>query len=131
MRKSGKLTQTEVQTILEACDKPLTAYDVLAVMKKTNEKIAPPTVYRALAALVEQGSVHRIESLNAYKACSGHDHSGTAIMAICDDCGTVEEQIAPELDDVLGKVTSKSGFKTDRHVIELRGQCASCETERT
>ncbi|MEM9715909.1 MAG: Fur family transcriptional regulator [Pseudomonadota bacterium] len=129
MRKSGQITQQEVLDILSAQSKPLTAYEILAVMKESNAKTAPPTVYRALNALVEKGAVHRIESLNAFMACC-HDHDGDmSVMTICDDCGSVEEQAAPQLINSLDQVSGQAGFKAKRHVIELHGQCASCDTE--
>ena len=54
---------------------------------------APVTVYRALERLIDAGSVHRLESLNAYVACTkGHCAENTnAAFAICEDCGGLEE----------------------------------------
>ena len=53
------------------------AYDLLDELRGKYPKIAPPTVYRALAALIESGQVHRLESLNAYVACQREDSSST------------------------------------------------------
>jgi Fur family zinc uptake transcriptional regulator len=53
---------------------------------------APPTVYRALNRLVDEGLAHRVESLNAYVACAHSQHGeGAAIFSICQECGAVEE----------------------------------------
>ena len=47
--------------------KPVTAYDLLRAMReKLGRPVAPPTGYRALAFLQEQGFVLRMESLSAY-----------------------------------------------------------------
>ena len=126
MRKPGEITRKKILDIFTSENKPLSAYHILAVMKRKNNKIAPPTVYRALTSLTETGSAHRIESLNAYVACSNHDHEDTAVMTICDDCGVVEEQTSPEVVNSIEKLSDMSGFKTKRHVIELHGQCADC-----
>jgi Fur family zinc uptake transcriptional regulator len=50
--------------------KPLGAYDILAVLSEQDgRRAAPPTVYRALDFLLENGLVHRISSLNAFVGC--------------------------------------------------------------
>ena len=57
--------------------KPLGAYDILAVLSEQDgRRAAPPTVYRALDFLLENGLVHRIASLNAFIGCNhpGHAH---------------------------------------------------------
>ena len=46
------------------------AYDVLdRLARKTGERMAPVSVYRAIDALLEAGVVHRLESRNAFFAC--------------------------------------------------------------
>jgi hypothetical protein len=42
---------------------PVGAYDLLDELRATHRRAAPPTVYRALDFLMENGLVHRIESL--------------------------------------------------------------------
>ena len=60
-------------------------------------RLAPPTIYRALAALTDRGSVHRLESLNAFIACQHDRHRQASILSICNDCGGVEENVSTEL----------------------------------
>ncbi|MEO0343628.1 MAG: Fur family transcriptional regulator [Pseudomonadota bacterium] len=127
MQKKGEIMQANVLESLAKTDRPMTAYDILAALKVHNAKLAPPTIYRALSALTEQGKVHRIESLNAYVACQCDGHEDIAVIAICDDCGSVDEQYLPEVIDRLGQASEKVGFTPKRHVIELHGSCASCE----
>lgn len=104
----------------------MSAYTLPACLQQEHPKIAPPTIYRALAALLADGKVHRLESLNAYVACKCDRHAQASILSICDDCGTVEESVAPDLLDELSSVAGKSGFVPARHVIEIHGLCASC-----
>ena len=126
MSKRGEKMQTEVLAVLRRRRGSLTAYDMLAEMRETRPKIAPPTIYRALAALTERGRVHRLESLNAYIACQCEHHPHAAVLSICDDCGIVEESVAPDLLEELSSIAGRSGFAPTRHVIEVRGRCASC-----
>lgn len=128
MSKRAHETQSQVLAVLRSHRDPLSAYDVIGELRQVNPKIAPPTVYRALAALIDRGQVHRVESLNAFMACQCDRHQHASILAICDDCGTVEENFEPDLLDALSSVVAQSGFAPTRHVIELHGFCSSCGT---
>jgi len=129
MSKRGEAMQADVLAVLRRVGRPASAYDVLDALRPDHPKIAPPTVYRALAALTGDGRAHRIESLNAYVACACAGHRQAAIMAICDDCGGVEENIAPDIVAELSSVAGRSGFAAASHVVEIRGVCASCNPE--
>lgn len=109
---------------------PVSAYGILEELRSDNPKMAPTTVYRALNTLMEKGSVHRIESLNAYVACADDGHHHPSIMSICGDCGTVDERDAPAVFSHLSSALGEAGFTADHHVIEVHGLCADCkETE--
>ncbi|MEM8787110.1 MAG: transcriptional repressor [Pseudomonadota bacterium] len=126
MGKRGEILQSEIFDLLRANAGPLSAYDVMGELRATKPKIAPTTVYRALSALTDQGRVHRLESLNAYMACQCDDHQHESILSICDDCGTVEENLAPDLLAKLSGLIGQSGFAPSRHVVEVHGTCADC-----
>lgn len=123
--------QAEVLAVLRRSETPLSAYDVLGELRRANPKIAPPTVYRALSALMNRGQAHRLESLSAYIACRCDSHQQASILSICDDCGAVEENVAPDLLKDLSTVAGRSGFRPARHVVEIHGVCSSCGDEET
>jgi len=122
----GDRLQSEILAVLRRHVTPMSAYELLARLKENRPKLAPPTIYRGLAALVAQGRVHRLESLNAFMACQRDWHPDPAILSICGACGHVEETVAPELLRKVSRVAGKSGFKPERHVIELHGRCGAC-----
>lgn len=129
MSRRGEKIQAEVLAVLRRRRGPLSAYDVLGELRETHPKIAPPTIYRAMAALTERGHVHRLESLNAFIACQCDRHQQASVLSICDDCGNVEERVAPDLLEDLSSIAGKSGFAPMRHVIEIHGVCATCGAE--
>ena len=129
MNKRGETFQAMVLAILRQCYGPLSAYDILRKFREANPKIAPPTIYRALSALTEQGCVHRLQSLNADIACQCDGHRHASVLSICHDCDAVEESVAPEVLKELSRVTGKSGFAGKRHVIEMHGVRGSFGTE--
>lgn len=126
MRKQGGKIQSEVLALLRRRSKPLSAYEILARLNRKNGKLAPPTIYRALAALIEQGRVHRIESINAFIACQSQGHAHASVLSICDDCGAVEEHNDDALLRNLSALTERSGFNPSHHIIEVHGRCTDC-----
>jgi Fur family zinc uptake transcriptional regulator len=126
MRRRGEKLQAQVLAVLRRRGGPLSAYDILGTFREANPKVAPTTIYRALAALIEGGRVHRLESLNAYIACQCDRHQHASVLSICDDCGAVEESVAPDVLKEVSKVAGKSGFVPKRHVIEVHGVCEAC-----
>jgi Fur family zinc uptake transcriptional regulator len=102
------------------------AYEIIERMADHGPRPAPITVYRALDFLVAHGLVHKIESRNAYVACS-HSHEGTpAALLLCDACGAVAEFDAPETFTSLSRRAAGHGFKAERMVLELAGKCDHC-----
>ncbi len=116
----------KVLEVLRGSSGSLSAYDVLGELRQVNPKVAPPTVYRALTALAEKGLVHRLESMNAYIACRSKKHRQTPVLSVCDDCGAVEETMAPQILEALSDVAGAAGFALTRQVIELHGRCVVC-----
>ena len=129
MSKRGKQMQKEVLAVLRSHRAPMSAYEMLGCLREENPRLAPPTIYRALAALTDHGSVHRLESLNAFMACQRDRHRQASILSICDDCGGVEENVSSELLKTLSGIAAKSGFASVRHVVEIHGHCATCVSE--
>jgi Fur family zinc uptake transcriptional regulator len=118
-------TQERVKALLEAASGPLSAYELLDRMR-AHGAITPPTVYRALDALITAGLVHRLESLNAYVACR-HDHSHhLAAFAICESCGSVTEFTDPQIGRRLNGWASGHAFHPKQVTLEMKGLCDAC-----
>jgi Fur family zinc uptake transcriptional regulator len=102
------------------------AYELIDRMAGHGARPAPITIYRALDFLLAHGLVHKIESRNAYVACS-HPHEGKpAALLICEACGTVAELDAPESFAALSRGAEEQGFKASRTVVEMSGHCGHC-----
>ena len=128
MRKQAATRQSEILDVLRASDTPMTAYQVLEELQGGEPDIAPPTVYRALAALTDQGRAHRLESLKAFVPCRCDHEDSLPVLAICEDCGTVEEHDGGALLPKLAALIKPSAFRPDRHIVELHGHCRDCAT---
>ncbi|MFM2325683.1 MAG: hypothetical protein RL244_2562 [Pseudomonadota bacterium] len=119
--------QHHLLTLLRVATRPLTAYALLDGARDAGVR-APTQVYRALEKLMALGLVHRLDSLNAYVACTQPltCRPGHAAFAICDDCGAVDEFDDAALGRALGRWARSSAFALRKTAIELHGQCAAC-----
>ena len=126
--RGARLTKlrARVLEIVWQSHRPLGAYDMLAVLAAEGRSAAPPTVYRALEFLLEQGLVHRLSSLNAYVGCSRPGHAGTGQFLICERCGNAAELDDPEVTRAIGRTATAHGFQAGRHTVEISGLCPEC-----
>jgi Fur family zinc uptake transcriptional regulator len=106
---------------------PAGAYELMDRLRARGRSAAPPTVYRALEFLLEQGLVHRIASLNAFVGCAHPDGVHVGQFLICARCGTVTETDDPAVALALGECARRSRFRIERPTIELHGTCARCQ----
>lgn len=108
-------------------DGPVTAYALLDQLRDTRWNAAPPTVYRALDFLMQQGLIHRVERLNAFIGCDeGASHTHAAQFLICRTCGAVEELDDRAVAAAVGLAAAARGFTPSRATIEIEGTCAAC-----
>jgi Fur family transcriptional regulator, zinc uptake regulator len=104
------------------------AYDVLdRLSRRTGERLAPISVYRAIDALLQTGLVHRLESRNAYFACHApHVDRQRHMALVCDACAKVVELPAAILYDSIDAASDANGFQLKSAVAEGSGLCAAC-----
>ena len=126
MRKKASKRQSDVLSVLRSCEKPMTAYQILEQLQNDEPDIAPPTVYRTLSALTDQGRAHRLESIKAFVPCRCDHAESIPVLAICDDCGSVEEHDGSELMPSLNTLVRPSAFLPQRHIVEVHGYCRGC-----
>ncbi len=116
-----------VLELLWASDRPTGAYELIeAVRLEDSRPVGPPTVYRALRFLVEQGLVSRIESLNAYVPCIHPERDHDCLFFICNGCRTSVEVEDPRIRGLLAEDAAALGFSATRRMIEVEGVCARC-----
>jgi Fur family zinc uptake transcriptional regulator len=128
-RERGVRLTPQRRTVLEllcASDKPLSAYEILELMRATTKNPTPPMVYRALEFLLGQGLVHKLESLHAFVGCSHPEHPHASQFLICSDCGEVSEVQNEAIVQSLRTAEKTTGFRTQHPVVELLGFCAQC-----
>ena len=128
-QKTVRLTKNQslVLDVLIKAGQPSGAYDLLDKLRQHGVK-APLQVYRALEQLIGLGLVHRLESLNAFIACShmSCQTTGATAFVICDRCETVQEICDDSVSGFLASIAEKTKMKASKSNIELHGLCDGC-----
>ena len=127
-RRGSKLTgqRRDILASVAQSHSAVGAYDIIERMAEHGPRPAPITVYRALDFLLAHGLVHKIESRNAFVACS-HSHEGQpAALLICETCGTVSELDAPEVFERITAKAKAQKFSPAHTMIEMSGTCGAC-----
>ena len=106
--------------------RPVRAYDVLARLGREHRGAAPPTVYRALDFLLENGFVHRIESLNAYVGCAAPAERHVGQFLICTGCRSAAELDDSAIGAAIAQRAKEIGFSVTRATVEIAGLCPNC-----
>ncbi|MBA1276235.1 MULTISPECIES: zinc uptake transcriptional repressor Zur [Pseudomonadaceae] len=109
--------------------KPLGAYDILgALTEQDGRRAAPPTVYRALDFLLENGLVHRIASLNAFIGCNHPEHPHQGQFLICRNCHTAIELEQSIVSEAINQAAHSVNFRVEGQTVEVVGLCATCRS---
>jgi len=108
---------------------PLGAYAILDRLQAAGKPVRPPTVYRTLDFLGEQGLIHRIESRNAYLGCVDPSRPHPSQHLICDDCGKVTELDNRAIETTLAAGAKGKDFQLVGATIEAHGLCHDCRHE--
>ncbi len=132
MDRGVRLTELRrrVLEIIWQNHKPLGAYSILEQLRQDGRAAAPPTVYRALEFLLEQGLVHRLASMNAFVGCSRPGHISDGQFLICRSCGSSAELNDGKLKKVITRNSGSLGFTVEHLMIEVSGLCPHCRRAR-
>ena len=98
----------EVLRLMSLQQGAISAYDLLDLLREKEPQAKPPTVYRALEFLLEQGFVHKVESTNSYVLCHLFDQpTHSSAMFICDRRG--DRHTVPHL---------SAARRADKHAVQ-------------
>ncbi|QKH35984.1 transcriptional repressor [Achromobacter pestifer] len=108
----------------------LKAYELLDAMRAVHPGAAPPTVYRALDFLMDEGLIHRLDAVNAWSAC--HDAGGAPhdLLVVCTGCGAVAEVSDPAMSRQLAERVAQTGYALATHETEIRALCPQCQQKQ-
>lgn len=126
-----RLTETRrrILELLLEHHRAMGAYDLLDHLAREGRRAQPPVAYRALEFLVRHGLAHKIESRNAYVACTQPGDPHIPAFMICRDCGHIAEAAAQSAGGSLAGAARSTGFRIESTVIEAEGLCPDCSKD--
>ena len=117
-----------VLALLHRNPKGLKAYDLLERIKADKPGASPPTVYRALDFLIEQGLAHKIGRMNLFVACSQLCHQAQipGLFLVCPRCNGVTELQDEEVIRTLAASLVAAGHQLESQEVEIGAICPQC-----
>lgn len=119
----------EIVGIFAQAAQPLGAYAIIQKLSDAQKRpVAPPTVYRTLDFLVENGFVVKIESRQTFVACGHHhhEHNGHGLLFSCARCGRASEVESAAVEREVEAIAGRLAFIVERKVLEIEGVCEQC-----
>ena len=114
-----------VETVVRS-PRALTPLQVYERARRRYHALGLVSVYRTLEKLEQLGLVQRVHQPQGCQAfiAAGHGHQH---MLLCQRCGRVTYFEGDDLDDLIGSLASRTGYKIRGHWLQLFGLCASCQ----
>lgn len=127
--RGGRLTRQRRAVLAKLLDakRPMTAYEILDVLRPDDPAATPASVYRSLDFLLQHGVAHRLETTRSFVACEHPDHAHAVQFLICRRCGTVVETEDKRVESATVRLSQSLGFALDQRTVELTGTCATCQ----
>lgn len=131
VRRSGQRYTPNRRALVELlarAERPLTIPEIL----RRRRQLAQSSVYRNLSLLEQAGVVARIVTSDDHaryelaEDLTDHHHH-----LICTRCGrvddfTVTESVEDALERTIASVETTTGFRPERHRLDLLGTCTDC-----
>jgi Fur family ferric uptake transcriptional regulator len=102
----------------------ISAQDLHARLRTAGHGIGLTTVYRALAAMTDDGQadVLTADGQQVYRACGGGHHH----HLVCRTCGKTIEVSGPAVERWAEAIGRDHGFADITHTVEIFGTCGDC-----
>ncbi len=117
----------DVLELVARAGKPVKAYDLLDQLHERHANPAPPTVYRSLDFLLEQGFIHKLESINAFVSCFHPGEEHQVPFLICDRCKDAIEVCDEKVAELIAGQARSLGFRPQTQTLEVHGICQRCQ----
>ena len=102
------------------------AYDLLEELREIDRSAKPPTIYRSLDFLMENGFIHKIQSLNAFVGCSHPSEHNECYFLICKECQNIEECHSKNINEFVQSTSNTNNFSANQVTLEISGICQEC-----
>jgi Fe2+ or Zn2+ uptake regulation protein len=117
----------QVLAVLAEAQRPLSPYEIQALLEQRGEHLNHVTIYRVLELLCSLNLAHKVLLVGGFVICSLGDTGGCHRFVVCKECGTLKEYASQALCDEETVMAERLGFRTEQHFSEFSGVCARCQ----
>jgi Fur family zinc uptake transcriptional regulator len=115
------LLDSSLLELLSQAERPLSAYNLVSLLREKGRQMAVMSVYRSLERLCARGLIDKVEMLSAFRI---RDVPKEALL-ICIDCGATQPLAVSDLRDALMQRVAHTGFSPGTIALEVAGLCAA------
>lgn len=132
-QRGERLTALRRRVLELVCQKPspVGAYGLLDELRKERRSAAPPTVYRVLDFLQQQGLIHRLATNNTFMACAHPQLPHAGVFLVCNRCEQVQELHTNAVSHVVGEIAQNQQFQVQQQTVEVSGLCRDCQQDHS
>jgi len=118
----------QIVEIFLACERHVTAFELLALVQQKHPTIGIATIYRTLKLAVDSGIARATEFGDGnlrYEHDFGHEHHD---HIICTRCGDVKEIASSKIESEQVRIAGELGYVLSKHKMVLYGTCLKCSS---
>lgn len=130
--REGRYT-SQKRAIVELIFKTKTHFEVEQFIddmrsRPNQKKFSRATVYRTIKQLMEAGLLQKITTRDGKVFYEKKQHDTQHDHLICNQCGKIVEIEDAFIDQYLGHICGKKGFKPGYRSLHIYGICSDCNT---
>ncbi|MBN2007265.1 MAG: transcriptional repressor [Anaerolineae bacterium] len=129
-RKGCRITASRraVMEVLADAEVPLAPQTIYERGRAVHPKLGLVTVYRALELFTDLDLVSRVhhgDGCHGYVLSTpGHRH-----VMLCRGCGRAVEFLGEnDLDELIARIETRTGYRIEEHLLQLSGLCPDCQS---
>jgi len=118
-----------VAELIASRDGAFETADLVADSQRRQLGVARATIFRTLELLTSVGAVERLDLPNgdhSYVRCDSRSHHHHLVCTRCQRAVDLE-QIG--MTPIIADIERQTGYRVDRHRVELFGLCPSCQAQ--
>ena len=113
-----------ILNLLRSTDVHPSAEWIYAQLKPSFPDLSLATVYRNIAAFLEDGTIIRVGTVHGQERYDGN--TAPHVHFVCKSCGSVLDVDFPVDESLNKKVEEKTGWQITGHEVMFHGTCQNC-----
>src|ERR671917_695322 len=108
----------------------ITAEDLVALIRREDQRISRATIYRTLQWMVDAGIARKVDfGEGRFRFEHSYRHP-RHFHLICKGCGRSFEFLSSDIEALLEEVAAARNFTARQSILQIHGTCEACRTGR-